>query len=699
MRIRRSAPVALLVLAAAAPVRAQQPDTTRLYHLDALVVTAERRAAPIEASTHALSLLTAAELRALPVRTLAEALRQAPGLTFVDFDGLGDDPQIMTRGFYGGGEAEYVLVLVDGRPLNVLESGRVPWDVIPLDAIESIEVARGPGSAAWGDAAIGGVINVLTKRGGAPSGRVALLGGEHGVARASLGLADRVAGRPFSLFGSYARTDGFRDHGERRTGAVGASLDLIEPGDRALTLTTLHDWRRHDEPGPLTAQSLSSSRTVSSPFYRFDGADERQHRLALDGRRALGTGTIASASLAAEYRHHERVRTVPLAPTFADTKERVLSTARLAASAQLQRDGIAFAGRDQLVIGVDASAGTIDSEYYAFRTGTLADYAAGPGVRGDLDASGDGRRTAAAGFLGYEVRAAEAVRLTLGGRLDWLRDTFDDDAAAAAERDASHVAFSPRAGLNVRYLDGERQRGHAYVNVARTFKAPTPDQLFDQRTFPVPFPPFAVGFANDSLEPQFGTSWEGGLYHRAELAPGTLAAEVTLSAYHMDVRDELDFDLATLSYQNIGRSRHRGIEAGVDVRGSGPLGGFARYTLQSATTRVGEHSGNQLKAIPRHFLSAGVDAGSAVGLSGAVVVSSARSTWLDDANTVELPAWTRWDARLAYELRGFTLQLEAFNLFDAEYSTTGFPDSADPSVIYYHPAAGRTLQIGLSRGW
>ena len=102
-RISRSAAAALFVLVAAAPVRAQQPDTTRLYHLDALVVTAERRAAPIEASTHAVSLLTAAELRALPVRTLAEALRQAPGLTFVDFDGLGNntaDPSVTLQ--YGG---------------------------------------------------------------------------------------------------------------------------------------------------------------------------------------------------------------------------------------------------------------------------------------------------------------------------------------------------------------------------------------------------------------------------------------------------------------------------------------------------------------------------------------------------------------------------------------------------------------------
>jgi len=58
-------------------------------------------------------------------------------------DGLGLDPQLTLRGFYGGGEAEYVVVLLDGRPLNGLESGLFDWDLVPLSALESIEVVRG----------------------------------------------------------------------------------------------------------------------------------------------------------------------------------------------------------------------------------------------------------------------------------------------------------------------------------------------------------------------------------------------------------------------------------------------------------------------------------------------------------------------------------------------------------------------------
>lgn len=245
-------------------------------------------------------------------------------------------------------------------------------------------------------------------------------------------------------------------------------------------------------------------------------------------------------------------------------------------------------------------------------------------------------------------------------------------------------------------MRSEHQEGHLYANVGRSFKAPTPDQLFDQRTIPVPFPPYAITFANDQLEPQYGISVEAGLYHRAELFPGALAGELSLAAYRIDMRDELDFDLEQFRYVNIGRSRHQGVEAGLKVYGPASTSAFVNYTLQSVTSHFGEFEGNALKAIPRHFVSAGMNAAHPSGLAGSLLVSGAREIYLDDANTLELPGYTRMDARLSYPVRGVRLSVEVFNLLDREYSTTGFPDPAGTGVVYYYPAAGRVVQIGLS---
>ena len=688
------------LLVAAGASAQQSRDSVAVHRLDALVVTAERTATPLGVATGAVSLLTAGDLRRSPVRTLAEAVQRAPGVTFVDFDGLGMDPQIMMRGFYGGGEAEYVLLLLDGRPLNSLETGRINWDLIPMPSVESIEVLRGGASAAWGDAAMGGVISVTTRNTGAPLTRASIVGGQYGVVRASGMHRDTWSGHPVSLFANVNRTDGYRGHAERSTGSAHASLGLMERADGMLTLSATSDWRSVEEPGPLNATDLSQSRTQTAPFYRFDEIEEQVHRIGLDGRTVTGFGGSLTGLLAGEYRDSDRVRTLPLAPFFADTKNRLLSTWRLLGSSQLELDALPLPGEDELLMGIDASFGRSSSEYYDFLQGSSETYADTTATRGALSESGSGSRLALAAFMSYGVEVTPALRLSLGGRVDWLRDAFDArEPDPSAEEATTHFAFSPKAGLNLRILDTDRQRGHVYANFTRSFKAPTPDQLFDQRMVPVEFPPYEISFANIELKPQYGTSVELGTQHQLTLIPNDLDVGLDLAIYHMDLRDELDFSVETFRYENIGKSRHRGVEVGVRLSGPAAIDAFANYTLQDATSRSGEDEGRRLKAIPRHSLVAGVSAGESTGLEASLTMTRADGMYLDDANTRELPGWTRWDARLAYPLGRAQLFGQVFNLFDAEYSTTGFPDPAGTGVVYFHPAAGRTVEAGITLTW
>src|SRR5690606_19286604 len=84
-----------------------------------------------------------------------------------------------------------------------------------------------------------------------------------------------------------------------------------------------------------------------------------------------------------------------------------------------------------------------------------------------------------------------------------------------------------------------------------------------------------------------------------------------------------------------------------------------------------------------------------------VSVNHTRGVYLDDANELEHPAYTRVDSRVELGLprqAGASLFLEVRNLLDAKYSTTGYPDTSGSSEIYYFPAAGRTLKLGLRIG-
>jgi outer membrane receptor protein involved in Fe transport len=617
-------------------------------------------------------------------------------------DGLGLAPRLIVRGFYGGGETDYATVLIDGVPATELVTGAVNWDLVPLQAIEAIEVVRGGSSPLYGDAAVGGVVNLITRRDG-PVGRWSVTGGDFGQAQGGGVLGGELDGHRSSVFGDLRRSTGYRAHEKRDAGSLGASFSLTDSPTGSLTLSTLNHLRTFDEPGPLADTAVANSPRAASPFYRFDNTNERVHRLTLDGASAVNTNTRVSGYLTGEANRTDAVRTLPLSSSFADTKDRRLGADRLVGSIQSEFSGL-FAGiANRLVVGTDAGAGRLTSEYYKIVTGGVSAYAASSGTNGAQDTKGSGSRLMAAAFAHWEGTVTDAIRLSLGGRMDWMTDHYEPIAtgttAAGAPTDVFRSAFSPRAGINVRYLQTDRQSGSVYVTAGRSFKAPTMDQLFDQRRTPVPFPPFNISTSNSSLEAQYGKSAEVGVYHSATIIPQELDARLSVSAYQTDMRNELDFDIQKFKYVNLGRSRHRGVETGLTIDGPSSLSAFLNVTLQRISSLVEADSGNLLKAIPQRVITTGVAHSSASGLSGALSLTSIGDSFLDDANKQTLAGHTQVDVRASYPVARVRLSLDVHNLFDKRFNSTGFPDPAGSPLIFYFPAAGRVLSVGLQSGW
>jgi outer membrane receptor protein involved in Fe transport len=684
---------ALLILGAALPVAAQR-DSTGAARLDPVVVTAERARTTMSRTPAALSRLAGEALRRHPEPNIAGALRLVPGFVVIDFDGLGQDPQLMTRGFYGGGEAEYVVVLVDGRPVNQVHTGRVAWDALPRpEAIAAIEVLHGAASPVWGDAAIGGVINIMTRPASVAKPQWSVSGGSYGAVQASLD-----ASRGGTIRGSLSaeRSSGFRDHSARSATGARAGLTLIDAPRGHLSVGLVTHRRQFDDPGALLDDLLAQRRTGSDPLFRFDETRDFTTAVTADGEWRVGRSMRLRTGLSGEWRDIDATRTLALAPGFGDTRDREAETVEGRFTVQLERDDLPHEG--QIAAGAEVARGGLGSRYYEVTTGTRDEYAAATGSRGALSARGDATRSAGSVFSNYGMQLWEPVRLTLGARGDWLRDDFEPGFPAGQPDVAgSHAAFSPRIGITARYLDTRNASGHFFVSASQSFKAATLDQLFDQRPIPVPFPPFTVTTSNAELSPQYGLSYEAGVRHAVEMRGGE-RVDMTLSIYQMDMRNELDFDVSSLRYVNIGRSRHRGVEGGATWQPIERLSLFANYTLQAATARAGDHAGKALKAIPRQALAGGVTFSPATLPELRVASTHARDIYLDDANTVRLPAWTRVDLQLSQHVGSLALMLQLRNLLGARHSTTGFLDPSGSGQVYYHPAAGRTLQLGLRSG-
>ncbi|MBA5866126.1 MAG: TonB-dependent receptor [Nitrospira sp. CR1.3] len=126
-----------------------------------VVISATKTEIPVKQVTSAVEIITGEQMQQRKVRTVAEALRWAQGLAVFQSGGPGTTVDVRMR----GGTPEQTLVLIDGAIVNSATVGSYDFANLTSDNIERIEILRGSQGMMWGSDAMGGVINITTKRG------------------------------------------------------------------------------------------------------------------------------------------------------------------------------------------------------------------------------------------------------------------------------------------------------------------------------------------------------------------------------------------------------------------------------------------------------------------------------------------------------------------------------------------------------
>ena len=627
-------------------------------------------------------------VRVLPVRSVAGALTLAPGVAVVDANSLGGNPRVIARGFYGGGETDYLATLIDGVPIAALGSGAVNWDMLSRGGISRLELVRGASSYIHGDAAVAGALNLVTEQMPMWSWRVA--GGSHAIRDATVSGGFGTYDQRFDVSLDHDGSDGYRLHENRDASTLNARFSRYGDAGSVTVFASSHDRHFYD-PGPLP--STTADRRAANQFFLFDHAKEKVQRAGVTAGWLFQPAEV-TGYLTVENATGDAVKTLPLSPDFADTKRRVSRAPRVLGSAQvtLGDDSPGWLGR--MVAGIDASAGRLKSRYADVASGSATDYSSATGTSGPSGPWSEAKREAAAGFVSWQVHPAGPVRLVASARFDQLHDTFNPGSEDGPRTTASHKATTPRVGANVALPAMPGIATNLYFSVGRVFKAPTLDQLFDERAIPIPVPPFSTTISNPLLEPQRGTAIEGGFYQtwsRADL----IRLDLSASAYRERMRDELDFDVSTFRYVNIGRSLHRGLELGATLTGKGSWNLIGSIARQRVVAEAGQFDGRQLKAIPRRTASAAANFPLGLGLTAGVLASSVGGAFIDDQNTRPLPGYTRIDLRVGVPIGHARATIDLINAFNRRYDATAFPDPAGSAVNYRHPAAGRVFVLGI----
>ncbi len=144
-----------LALALAHTARAQDAERQ-----PEVIVTATRVAQTVDATLAGVSIIEREQIDASGAPDLLELLRLQPGVELARTGGSGQQTSVFLR----GSNPNHVLVLVDGVRVASANTGAFAWEQLPLDAVERVEIVRGPRASYWGSDAIGGVIQIFTRK-------------------------------------------------------------------------------------------------------------------------------------------------------------------------------------------------------------------------------------------------------------------------------------------------------------------------------------------------------------------------------------------------------------------------------------------------------------------------------------------------------------------------------------------------------
>ena len=646
-------------------------------HLSALsesiVVSAAQIDLPLSGASDSVTVLSAGELQARQIESVAEALRFVPGLSIVTSGGRGS----LTSLFPRGGGSNYTLVLVDGVRTNSFGGG-FDFGHLSVVDVDRIEIVRGPQSAVFGSEAIGGVVQIVTRRGGASRADALIEGGSQGTVRAAAGAAGSHAAWSWGAGAEGLRSDGFTgaaangetvandDYARRR---ASASLGWHRPNAADVRLTASFGRDERGFPGPFG----------SDPIGAFPGVD----RIARGTNHSHLVGLRASHPWRPTLRQRVDLSYSDLDSDFASRFGLSQSgTRRLAA--RLQEDAV-------LGPGLSASAGI---ELMRERgSSTFVTGAAGlpiPIVR---------RHTG--GFVELRSSRLERLSATAGVRVERLtRAAVEPDPTAFSPRpsfpDQTVVSVNPK--VSVAILASPAGDGWAATRVrASAGTGIRPPDVFE------------IAFTdNPDLAPERSVSVEVGVEQR--LARGALVAAATAFFNRYDdlivtVGRSLA-DASRFRTDNISNARARGLELTADARLRADLTLRVAYTFLptellsvdglnrlapapfeegDALIRRPRHQGTAVATYSRRRLSAFVE-----------LLSRGRALDLEPnfgsfGGLFSAAGYTSVDAGLSVPLAsGVHLFGRVSNLADRSYEETlGYPALGRSAMLGVRFAAGR----------
>ncbi len=563
----------------------------RIMERDPVIVTATRREQTANTAPASVTVLEGQNLRGRQVTTFDQALNGVAGLTAYRSSPI-TVQSIQIRGssdVAGGGVGNRVLLLIDGRPALTADSGGAFWSLIPTHSIDRIEIVKGAYSSLYGSTAMGGVVNVITRRPDATPRtdldlKLGVFEPSHPAIRDTeelrflreIQITRSGAGRRigYLIGASHKQSDG---HAQNRKYSL---VDLYVKTifnltyNRNIEVTFSGGTAANDY--PHTWLNAAQPLRIQPKF-----TDDRQEKRYLSGDLlywAMPNARLKYSSHLYYYRHRQRSLFNEDDPDQLLQGNEPLGTATFVDGSKLgviTQMELQAGDRHFLVTGVDIQIDRVESAP-------------------DTIMYGNREINNLAIFFQEEFVATRSTTVTVGGRLDWNHLVNGKTLRQFSPK--LSVVWSPSTDISLRALYG------------RAFRAPTIAELFFQKEIAggtefVPNPDLKAERLIDSVE----------IGARATPLPG-LSVDVAVfrqdyadMIFWVNVSDEYSVTYPLFQVRNLNRARMQGIECSIMARITESVMTSVSYTWLDAMDRSPARDNDTLPYRAEHTFNADVD--------------------------------------------------------------------------------------------
>lgn len=625
--------------------------------LEEVVVTATKTEKKIEEVPVSVTVITKEDIQQKGILSdLSDALLNEAGVDISRNTPTGP-AGISIRGF---GSFARSALLIDGQPADLLQyAGQHPLQMIDPNDVERIEIVRGAGSALYGANAMGGVVNIITKKGQGENKTNITLGYDSLKSPLATFSTNGSAGRfNYNLNGRYFDTEGYKvipkqpDSGWPSSGAkndswrdafIGAKLGYEISKDSDISLSSNYLDNKSDTYGFETSNSVKES---------FENL-EYKHR----------TSDLYSYVLNLNYRRHDAEFKWDHTDTPPVSTEK---TEKYRGEIKNQFD---FSSQNRAILGLDYGLEIVDN--------------IGKTATGALDNAAKSKTQDTGIYLQDEFNFSKRLFVTLGGRYDAFRynDTeFVDYSASPAitsDGNKSYDTFNPRGGVKYKASDYTYLRASAGTG----FRPPQASDMMRKTSW---------GLPNPDLKPEKSVTYDVGVDQAFNFG---LTASVT--GYYGKLTDAITWFAQPSGMwqpQNVGEAELKGVEVELKQEFSSNWSSYLNYTYNdSKVTRQPNDptvEGKRMPNTPLNKVGAGLIYDLPKVFTGRIEGRYYDEQFIDPNNTDidKLPSYFVADCKFTYHQpmgkNVMDITAGVNNIFDKEYSRFRQGWLEEPRVVY-----------------